>query len=805
VNLLRPLSGKRTVFPFAVALALLAGAWVSPQPTSADRLQGSPYFPDRGRAALYQRSLDLQNVATVVSVAMEPGQEDLAAMAYLRLGRGARVISLYVTNGEATPSDSCEEPPLRLAARRKEEATRALLYLGVEPYFLNLPDIGVPASRRELDSVWKADSLVRKLATFILTYRPDVIFLARDFRFVGTNGTNKEEFETLRQEAVKEMLLQAAGAASGTVNLPGVTPTNARLRWRIQRIFVDRGSPSQPVRVNTNLQHPISRKSYEKIAEEARQHYRSLRAQVTYWQTRGRRTYTYLYPPSKKPPLSLDRGLVLSGQNLRPLADTVNRIAVQARAGKGTQLLPVVASTIDSIDRRIGFENLQGSLANQKALVAWKNRLERLRCLLLDVDIDFEISDSLISRSQLFFLRFKKFKAKITKGQTFILFPGAMELKWVINEALEHQLPFEAPKEFRILSPKDLEYDSPTALHGLERPTLGTTFSFIIFHKDSLRERNFQYRKDIVLGVGPRFAAEVLTPLVFAVPGEELIYRFQNFTRDGVYGDAFVDDSVCQSDRKRFHLKTKDSWVIDTLRLAWSDTIAPGDHVLELKISDEPVARFAARKFDVEVDTTRSVGLITGLAGSTLKETLRRLKLAPLSLDSSSLSSGVTSSIQTILIDRDAASLRPDLLGHLPTLFEWAKAGGHLIFFPNASSDSAAARSLGFRMGPALAPMSEVLADSVHPFLMRPNKIHDYDWQGWIYARAWGHVDPATSVGGEIIVRSKESGMPLLVSRKEGDGRITWVALDLPSQLLNIHPGAYRLLANLLSSTYIEK
>ncbi len=804
MNPLQSISGKRTIYPFAIALGLLAGALASPQPTRANRLQGSPYFPDRGWAALYQRSLDLQNVATVVSVAMEPGQEDLATMAYLRLGRGARVINLYVTNGEATPSDSTEEPPLRLAARRKEEATRALLYLGVEPYFLNLPDFGVPSGRRELDSVWKADSLIHRLATFILTYRPDVIFLARDFRFVSASGTTTEGFESLRQEAVKEMLLKAAGAASGAVELPGVTPANARLRWKVQRIFVDRGSPSQPVRVNTNLQHPISKKSYEKIAEEARQYYRSLRAQVRYWQGRGRRSYTYLYPPSKKPPLSLDRGLVLSGPNLRPLADTVNRIAMQARAGKGAQLLPVLASTIDSIDQRIGFENLQGSLTNQKALVTWKNRLERLRCLVLDVDIDFELSDSLISRSQLFFLRFKKFKAKITKGRTFILFPGAMELKWVINEALEHQLPFEVPKEFRILSPKDLDYDSPTALHGLERPTLGTTFSFIIFHKDSLRERNFQYRKDIVLGVGPRFAAEVLTPLVLAVPREELIYRFQNFTRDGVYGDAFVNDSVCQSERKRFHLKTKDSWVIDTLRLSWSDTLAPGDHVLELKISDEPVARFVARNFAVNVDTTRKVGLITGLGTSSLKEALRRLKIAPVPLDSFSLNSSTLLSIQTILVDRSAASLRPDLLGSLPSLLNWTKAGGHLVFLSSASHDTAA-RSLGFRTWPALAPTTKVLADTAHSFLSHPNKIQDLDWEGWISARAWGSVDPAVAEGGEIVVRSQDTGVALLVTKKEGDGRITYIALELSSQLLNIHPGAYRLLANLVSSRYIPR
>lgn len=87
----------------------------------------SPYFPERGSAAIFQRSLDLRNPIVILSISLEPGFEDLPALAYLRLGRGARIISLYVTNGEATPSDVSGEPPFRLAARlsKTERAVRS--------------------------------------------------------------------------------------------------------------------------------------------------------------------------------------------------------------------------------------------------------------------------------------------------------------------------------------------------------------------------------------------------------------------------------------------------------------------------------------------------------------------------------------------------------------------------------------------------------------------------------------------------------------------------------------------------------
>jgi hypothetical protein len=40
--------------------------------------------------------------------------------------------------------------------------------------------------------------------------------------------------------------------------------------------------------------------------------------------------------------------------------------------------------------------------------------------------------------------------------------------------------------------------------------------------------------------------------------------------------------------------------------------------------------------------------------------------------------------------------------------------------------------------------------------------------------------------------------IPLVVTLPEGKGRITLIALDLISQLVNVHPGGHRIFANLL-------
>ena len=72
-------------------------------------------------------------------IAFAPGLEDRASIANLRIGSGATVAVAYVTNGEDIPSDLSGEMFYQLASRRKEEAYQALLYLGAQAYFLNIP------------------------------------------------------------------------------------------------------------------------------------------------------------------------------------------------------------------------------------------------------------------------------------------------------------------------------------------------------------------------------------------------------------------------------------------------------------------------------------------------------------------------------------------------------------------------------------------------------------------------------------------------------------------------------------------
>ena len=181
--------------------------------------QSSKYFPARGSAAIHQSALKLQNPAVVLSIALEPGFEDLDALSYLSVGRGISVVSLYLTNGETTPSDLNGETPYRLAAERKVEAWRAVSHIGGKTHYLNMPDPGITSDIRKLERIWISDTVVARLTRAIDLYRPDIVLIGNDF--------NSNPDDSTRRVFLSRLVLKSVRSADG----PG------KATWKVQRVF----------------------------------------------------------------------------------------------------------------------------------------------------------------------------------------------------------------------------------------------------------------------------------------------------------------------------------------------------------------------------------------------------------------------------------------------------------------------------------------------------------------------------------------------------------------------------------------
>jgi hypothetical protein len=285
------------------------------------------------------------------------------------------------------------------------------------------------------------------------------------------------------------------------------------------------------------------------------------------------------------------------------------------------------------------------------------------------------------------------------------------------------------------------------------------------------------------------------------VDNEQVIVQLTNNTLDGVADTVVVSDSVASSTPGAFSLNDKGATKVDTLMLRWTKVVSVGDHLLPLTIGRIPVAKFAARKFDTNVDRARRVACITGLKHCSLIDALRRIGINAGVIDSVP-SPLAFNALDVVIIDRRTFSLRNDLRRFAPLLDHFVEGGGHLIIMAQdeaAWNDTLFFPGLRLKKTSMFDENSPLWIDSTRRLLSYPNKLVEDDFNGWIFQRAYNSV--VIKSGDHVVIPLKEmkSGSPLVLTKQRGRGNITYIDLALQPQLMNINPGAFRLLANLIS------
>lgn len=776
-----PLSLFRVTFPLVILPLLSFPGMILPG--------NSPFQSVTGPGVRHQAILDLGNPAVVMSIAAEPGGEDLPTLARLRLGSGARIVSVYVTDGGATPSDIDGDLPLRVAARRKFEAESVMRGLGGEAVFLGFPDYGFVSRKGSLEQIWNRDSLLNRFVLAIRTHRPDVILYETDVREQGG--------DTVRTALIREILLAAASlSARPLLKLPsGPGP------WSVSRIFGETRSPGSPLSVNVDAIDPILKRSYRTIGTESGSVYRSLRYQVREWNDGGKRAYRLMGTGGGGSNGLVD-GLPVIPGSLKDAASDVRQAALDAEKGPDETALRSISRAIARVENSIATRRQELGSLEKRLLLTWKERLEDLRCAILDIDVRFVLSDTLVARRQQFTLRFPKDRRFPLKGRSEIIFPAAIDSTWQINKSEGFRFSFTLPDTFDIITPEVMEFNRPVSTNGSDKFALSTRIPFVIAHKDPDPLRNFACRREIVLGVSPVQTVEILTPFVCITPGERLVVQLQNVSRDPYRGSMSVGDSVVRERRIPITLRRNDNARRDTLQLSWRDSVPDGDHIIALRIGKgKPVGTFTARKFRALADTSRPVGLVTGLTDSPVEEAFRRLHIPSRLLDGSFHDTSVAQ-VRTIFIDRDAFALRRDAGRIAGAIAKWVRAGGHCVMLrqhPPAAPGDPLTENAGFGPARVIAPEAPVIAEKESAVLSHPNLLSEVDWRDWIISRAQSPLVLSPEAHPVIHLKDESSGAPLIASVKLGEGTLTAVALDLIPQLQIVHPGAYRLLANLVS------
>ncbi|MEM9998191.1 MAG: PIG-L family deacetylase [Bacteroidota bacterium] len=211
------------------------------------------------------------------------------------------------------------------------------------------------------------------------------------------------------------------------------------------------------------------------------------------------------------------------------------------------------------------------------------------------------------------------------------------------------------------------------------------------------------------------------------------------------------------------------------------------------------------------------VGFVKSYDDATL-DALRAMGFAVTELDSTALA-GDLSAYDTIVLDIRAYLVRNDLRRHNDRLLDWTRRGGHLVVMynktfewnegnPHPTGDgppNAAYAPYPLTLGRDRVTVEEAAVEVLvptHPLVTAPNVITDADWDGWIQER--GLYFPATYDERylELFAMADPDEAPLRSSTlfaTVGDGSYLYTALGWYRQLQQFNPGAWRLVANMVS------
>jgi LmbE family N-acetylglucosaminyl deacetylase len=210
---------------------------------------------------------------------------------------------------------------------------------------------------------------------------------------------------------------------------------------------------------------------------------------------------------------------------------------------------------------------------------------------------------------------------------------------------------------------------------------------------------------------------------------------------------------------------------------------------------------------DVRVASGLKVAYVMG-AGDEVPEALEQLGIKPQMLSATDLANGNLAQFDAILIGLRASAVRPDYKSYNSRLMDYVKNGGNLIVqYQTPEFDEIQYGPYPYKMGQNPEEVSEenskvTILDPGNPVFAGPNKITAADFGDWVEERGSKFMttwDPQYKALVECHDRDQETQKGGWLQARYGKGMFNYVAYALYRQLPAGVPGAYRLLANLIS------
>ncbi|MEE8348908.1 MAG: PIG-L family deacetylase [Acidobacteriota bacterium] len=232
-------------------------------------------------------------------------------------------------------------------------------------------------------------------------------------------------------------------------------------------------------------------------------------------------------------------------------------------------------------------------------------------------------------------------------------------------------------------------------------------------------------------------------------------------------------------------------------------------------------SRLTLKTVNVKIEPNLKIGYIMGV-GDRIPEALDQLGFDFTFLNDEALAFGELGAYDVIITGVRAYLNREDLKTYNYRLLDWVAEGGTLIVQYNKFEFNDRIEGLDGRRQmthslyapyPVQVGRGRVTDENApvtvmepgHPVFLTPNEISGQDWQGWVQERGLYFLgEKATQYRDLLSIEDPfeyNSGAKLgsLVEARHGKGRWIYVGLGLWRELPAGVPGAYRLLANLVS------
>jgi len=446
-----------------------------------------------------------------------------------------------------------------------------------------------------------------------------------------------------------------------------------------------------------------------------------------------------------------------------------------------------IATALDSVSVYLKLGLKRFNECDQRALVLWKGDLDYFNAKELERQVEISVNDSIVTERQIFLVSIKLLSPKYRQGTNQIMFHKTSKDDWVINESLNNIFDLNRDSVFRVLTPMQLSFTTPVALHGLDRLILDEPFRFSIIHQGKTRDENAILTKEIILQYSPRFASVVQTPIVPIGPLSQLIVDSYNYTRDPAHGILFVKDSICWSDTVHLSLMQKDEGRRDTFHLHWTDGLPAGDYPVKILGMNRPVGSFRGRTIPSLPFNGKKVALLSDRVDSPLEEYFHIIGSYVNRITWQQISEGSLTDMDILIVDRDTRIDEPVMDNKVEP---WMKNGGHGIVLPQFSSTNRKYflhKGITFRR---TLPFNVTMLNATQ------------DYQAWLRAgdeTIQGVIDCTEPSHFSGLVTTKD-GMFVLVRKQEGRGSIIISALDLDAWIGRIDPAGFGLFTKVVST-----